>query len=160
MKHSKSSKAKQIYFHEKKLLLKFKFQFNSKNPSPQSSWHWQRSIWESHQTSQPPVTCLLLNITNDCAQKASHKCLNLHFTERKETSCQKPANHCQSVPNLACLAGLWHSPLALLVPVLGSQANTSSHLQSQNQWAAPWNVVCGELPLLGISPTQLSSPFV
>lgn len=140
--------------------MKFKFQFSCKIPLPS---HHDREISEdaqkkairqaSHQSS------LLLNITNDGTKKTSHKCLNLHFTERKGTPCQKPTNHCHSVPNRACLAGLWHSPLALLVPTLGSQANTSTYLQNWNQWAVIRNIMYGELPLHGISPTQLSSPF-
>lgn len=50
----------------------------------------------------------------------------------RELHAKKPANHCHSVPNLACLAGLWHSPLALLVPTLGSQANTSTYSKPES----------------------------
>lgn len=86
-------------------------------------------------------------------------CIYILLRER-ELHVKKSANHCQSVPNPAHLTGLWHSPHALLVPTLGSQINTSPHLQNQNQWAVVWNAVCGVLALHGISPTQLSSHFV
>lgn len=120
MKHSKSSKAKQIYFHEKKLLLKFKFQFNSKNPSPQSSWHWQRSIWESHQTtSHQSRVCCSTSRRTALKKRLTSVWIYILLRERKP--------HVKNLQITASQSQIWHARLVCGIP----------HLLS---WSPCWEV--------------------